>query len=193
MPATVVLFENVPKAPPRRLFVDTSFIKEILEFSRNSEDARAKSTFAFYEKVWKNNGRMWTTPFTVEEILWGFVRRALLDTAGTFELKSIRDLKQSRRADYVRTIESCQPTVRSMIAALNRLKISFEFPGDQAAMRGNWAHMVWQRAGEILDRFAIETADAFHIACATVAGTVEIVSLDDDFKAVDGVTVYCYS
>src|SRR5262245_61342317 len=143
MPATVVLFANVGKAPPRRLFVDTSFIREIVQFSRDPADPRAKSTFDFYEKVWKNNGRMWTTPFTAEEMLWGFVRNALHETAAGFELKTIGELKRTRRADYVRTIESCQPTVRSMIAVLNRLRISFEFPGDQAAVRGNWAQTVW--------------------------------------------------
>src|SRR5574341_1095000 len=106
MPATVVLFANVGNAPPRILFVDTSFIREIISFSRAPEDPRAKSTFAFYEKVWRNNGRMWTTPFTVEEILWGFVRKALHETASGFGLTTIGELKRTRRADYVRTIES---------------------------------------------------------------------------------------
>jgi len=191
MAATVIRFDDA-KNPPRTVFVDSSFIRALIQWSSDPGVASAAAAHGFYDRAKRANARLWTTPFTAEEILWAYVRRALQDTCRTYGIVSIGDLKRERRGDYARTIESCRPEILKMITALNRLKISFEFPGDQAAVRGTWGQMVWRAASQILDRFPIETADAFHIACATVGGTDHIASLDSDFREVDGLTIYCY-
>jgi len=136
---------------------------------------------------------LWTTPFAAEEILWAFVREELVRAKAPFGLATIAEFKRVRRDDYLGTLLASRQPLGVRVRALKRLRISFEFPGDQAPMRGDWGSQVMRTASQLLERFPLETADAFHIACSWVAGTNDIASLDDDFKVVDGLTVYCYT
>jgi len=192
MPATIVRFQDLSR-PPQTAFLDTSFIRELIRWSNHPGDPRCAASHAFYQTTRAHNTRLWTTPFAAEEILWPFVRDELFRAMRPFGHATIAEFKRGRRDEYLRTLESCRPHLQTMIRALNRLRISFEFPGDQAAMRGNWGAQVVQVAGQLLERFPLETADAFHIACAWAAGTNHVVSLDEEFKTVDGLTVYCFA
>lgn len=192
MPAIVILFRDVAH-PPDRLFIDTSFIQALIDWVAHPHDPSNAAARDFYNRMQASNARMWTTPFTAEEILWSYVRNALFDSMRPFGVATIRDFKIQRHADYERTLIACQPTLQTMVRALNRLKISFQFPGENTHMRGTWGRFVFDYAAQLCQRFALETMDAFHIACAYVGGTSNLVSLDRDFQQIDGFTVFSYS
>lgn len=191
MPAKVIFFHNVDR-PPVRAFVETSFLRGLIDFSSRPDDPRLKAVFGFWQKAKASNTQLWTTPFTAEEILWAYVRRELKAVCETRNVATIRDLKRSYRQDYRDALFGCRPQLATMVRALNRYRISFEFPRENAGIRGPWGAMVWERVGKLVEKFELETADALHIACAMVGGG-EMITVDSDFKEVDELTVYCYA
>jgi predicted nucleic acid-binding protein len=188
MPATTIAFADVGRMP-RQVYVDTSFVKALMDWTPGA-GPRIGSSRAFYDRAQRENVRMWTSPLTVEEIVWAFVRNALFAEMPRFEVKTINEFKRQRRGDYDRALTAIQPDVGRIFDALMRLKVTYRFPNENSGFTGNWGAAVVKQARQLSCTYSLETADAFHAAAAFVAGNPEVVSLDEGFRALDGFTVY---
>src|SRR5688500_6713896 len=116
MPATVVAFRSVPNpALPRKVYVDTTFITGLINWRPETADVRLIAIRDIYDRLWKSNRVMWSSPLSVEEVVWEFVRRELVSEMSKFtNIQNIGVFKRQRRGDFERVLEALQPSVTKL-------------------------------------------------------------------------------
>ena len=194
MPAHVEQFDSVHN-PVDEVYVEPSFIFDLIGVCSNPSDPRLSSSFNFYNKLSASKTRMWTTMLCLQEILWKTFRSKIyteMQRLGVNTKVPYGRLKRNNPQQYTQAFNQCRPIIANTFRTFFAFDIDIRVPSEFAILANKKGKRIAQYARAILMKYNLEAADAFHIAMARCEGTRFIVSNDIGFQQVDTIAVYSF-
>ena len=198
MPAQVELFNAVTQ-PAEIVYIETSFLFELIRYISAPSEPRRKACKEFYDKMKANGTTMWTSYWSIQEILWKILRDKIHQAIRTYEADNnlprnrinYGRFKRFYQVEYNTAYTGCRSTIERICQNLLSMDLNIMTPKHYQIIRKG--RLITQYARALLRNYVLEPADAFHIAIARCEGIKYIVSNDHYFQNVDEINVYAYS
>ena len=194
MSAHVEQFDNVNNLVDE-VYIEPSFIFDLMGVCSNPRNPRFISSFNFYNKLSASKTHMWTTILCLQEILWKTLRSKIYTEMGRLGVNTdvtYATLKRNNPQQYVQAFNRCRPVIANTFRTFFAFGIDVRVPSDFTVLVNKKGGRIAQYAQAVLMKYDLEAADAFHIAIARCEGTKVIVSNDKGFQQVDTIAVYSY-
>lgn len=180
------------------LYLDTSFLIDLLRYSSNPSDRKFKACRNFYEKLIYSDTTIWTSPLALMELLWKFLQAGIKTEMANMDVSidglSVFQLKKNHPAEYNNSFIITRPIIDKTIAEIEYLGIKID---NISPLITEGRDLVVKRILKymqiILNKYVIESADALHIATAVCCDVEWIASNDMGFQNVSEIKVYGYN
>ncbi len=176
---------------PDRVYIDTSYLINLVSYARNPKDKDFKKCKALYDHLLKSNIGMIASPLTLEEaIFYLFFKRQLLTQARTFGFSSTKRFRKSRKKDFSSCYRAHSGIPKKILTESRTLGIEYAFP--RYSLLGiNASKRVNQYAAKMLRKYTeLDSKDAFHVAIARCLRIEYIISCDNDFSSLQEIRHY---
>lgn len=176
----------------KEVYIDTSFIFDLLRYADYPDDPRLKSSRKFYDRMTASKVHMWTTIWAVQEVVWVILRGRILRVRSLLCLRTstYKEFKEKYPTQYHEAFVSARPFVRRCFQAIRGFGFDIKFPMPFIYRRVSKGERILQYAQKVIDKYDLESSDAFHIAVARCEGTNHIVANDKGFYPVKTIKVY---
>lgn len=176
----------------KEVYIDTSFIFDLLRYADCPDGPRLKSSRKFYDRMRASKVHMWTTIWAVQEVVWVILRGRILRVRNLLCLRTstYKEFKEKYPTQYHEAFVYARPFVRRCFQAIRGFGFDIKFPTPFIYRRVSKGERILQYAQKVIDKYDLESSDAFHIAVARCEGTKHIVTNDQDFHPVKTIEVY---
>jgi len=191
MKSTLQRFDSVAVIA-KDVYIDTSFILDLLQYSHRPREPRLKSSKEFYERMTVRKVHMWTDVWAVQELLWVIVRNQILNVRDQLGLQGLTygQFKHKHSAEYHWAFTRARRFERKCFQVIRSFGFDIKIPTPFIRRGLSKAERILQYTHRIINRYDLEYSDAFHVAVARCEGTKHIVTNDQDFYPVKTIEVY---
>jgi len=199
MAASVTLWGAV-KTPPPVAYADANYLLLLYRaaYPTSSPCPRAAAARKLYEQMGAAGCELWTTPMSIEEGAWSWIRQVLESEkrGGGHSGISLSDFKRRYPSQYKHALSVAQRVGTRFIAfILSETATSIRWP-QTATGEAVSARACVHLARLLLRRYGVESADALHAACARwdhpSGNPACVISDDRQYQLIDGLNVFAY-
>ena len=184
---------NSNKALPKIVFVDTSFLFDLIKYTKDSGNRDLVEGFEFYEKLCTNDTILWISPLIVEESIWKLLRDEIYEEMNNSGISgiSISNLKKNNLRIYKKGYERGRTKATDFISFIKAAGFTVSYTSPFKSMNNKIrSDLVVKYSIGIINNYYLESADAFHIATARCNGIDWIISNDLAFQDIPNIGIY---
>lgn len=211
MPANIILFQNYPSlaTKPPRLYCDANFLIRLLYYHDNAatpailkpEDIKC---YQFYEQLKQNNADLVTSVYGFSELIhfyffWygnngmyrvvqNFLRQNSITGRGPIH-EQYKYFIRRFPTDFISAFNRISHRIDKAETFLSQIGVRILYPLPSPQLT-NISKSIVEYASILLDAFPkLESNDAMHLSIADYLSVPYIISLDEAYKDVDGLTL----